>query len=106
MIHSSIYFSRCEWGAGHRVRELFVAILAAEAGNPALTALATGGIYLGGGTAPRILAELQTPAFPDTLRPDGCLRELLSAMPVHAILETKAGRHGAAVSGMTVRDSD
>ena len=41
--------------ACEKALDLFVSIYGAEAGNLALTALATGGVYIGGGIAPKIL---------------------------------------------------
>jgi glucokinase len=84
-----------------RVVDLFVAILGAEAGNLALKILATGGIYLGGGIPPRIVKELQSPAFMDALRSKGRFRQLLANMPVHIILNSKAGLLGAAAFGLS-----
>ncbi len=43
--------------------DLFVTIYGAEAGNLALKGMATGGVYLGGGIAPKILTKLQSPQF-------------------------------------------
>jgi glucokinase len=82
--------------------ELFVEILGAEAGNLALKVLATGGIYLAGGMSPRILAELQQPAFSEALRSKGRFRERLMEMPVHVILNPEAGLLGAAAFGLAV----
>jgi len=84
--------------------KLFVTILGAEAGNLALKILATGGIYLGGGISPRILADLQTPAFLEALRSKGRFRQLLTNMPIHVIMNSKAGLLGAAAYGLTVPD--
>jgi glucokinase len=83
--------------------DLFVAILGAEAGNLALKVLSTGGIYLGGGMSPRILAELQKPAFIEALRSKGRFQELLTDMPVHVILNSGAGLLGAAAFGLATR---
>jgi glucokinase len=82
--------------------ELFVAILGAEAGNLALKILATGGIYLGGGIPPRIIPSLQRPAFLDALRSKGRFRQLLTNMPVHVIMNPKAGLLGAAAFGLSM----
>lgn len=82
--------------------ELFVAILGAEAGNLALKILATGGIYLGGGISPRIIKDLQAPAFLEALRSKGRFRQLLTNMPVHVILNSKAGLLGVAAYGLTM----
>ncbi len=80
--------------------DLFVAILGAEAGNLALKILATGGIYLGGGIPPRILTHLQKPAFREALRSKGRFYAMLADMPVHVILNAKAGLAGAAAFGL------
>ncbi len=82
--------------------ELFVAILGAEAGNLALKILATGGIYLGGGISPRIIDELQAPSFLEALRSKGRFRRLLANMPVHVIMNAKAGLLGAAAYGLSM----
>jgi glucokinase len=83
--------------------ELFVAILGAEAGNLALKILATGGIYLGGGISPRVANELHTPMFLDALRSKGRFRQLLTNMPLHVIMNPKAGLLGAAAYGLTMQ---
>jgi len=92
----------CELAAA--TLDLFVAILGAEAGNLALKVLSTGGVYLGGGISPRILKELQKPAFLEFMRSKGRFEELLSNMPVHVILNAKAGLLGAAAYGLDLTD--
>lgn len=82
------------------VLDLFVEILASEAGNLALKILSTGGIYLGGGISPRILKYLQKPQFLEMLRSKGRFYAMLSNMPVHVILNSKAGLLGAADYGL------
>lgn len=83
--------------------ELFVSILGSEAGNLALKVLATGGIYLGGGIPPRIITDLQSPAFQDILRSKGRFRQLLTNMPLHVIMNSKAGLLGAAAFGLSAQ---
>jgi glucokinase len=85
--------------------ELFVAILGAEAGNLALKILATGGIYLGGGISPRILDDLHQPAFLEAVRSKGRFRQLITNMPLHVIINSKAGLLGAAAFGLTAPDA-
>jgi glucokinase len=80
--------------------DLFVEILGAEAGNLALKVLSTGGIYLGGGIPPRILKQLENPTFLQALRSKGRFEQLLTDMPVHVILNAKAGLLGAAAFGL------
>ena len=78
---------------------LFVAILAAEAGNMALKVYATGGVYLGGGIPPRILPWLEAPEFLEIFRAKGRFAELLSAAPVHVIKNPKVALLGGAYFG-------
>ena len=81
--------------------ELFVDILAAEAGNLALKVLATGGVYIGGGLPPRVLPLIKRSRFLQIFRDKGRFSELLSRIPVHVILEPKAGLLCAAAAAMS-----
>lgn len=83
-----------------RVMEIFASVLAAKAGNLALTVMATGGIYLGGGIPPRILPLLQRESFMNTFRYKGRLSGLMQRIPVRVILNAKAGLLGAARMAM------
>ncbi len=76
--------------------QLFVSILAAEAGNLALKGLTTGGIYLGGGIPPRILPYLTPETFMASFTNKGRMSYLLQDMPVRVILNPKAALIGAA----------
>lgn len=76
--------------------DLFVSLYAAEAGNFALKILATGGVYLGGGIAPRIVGKLRTPEFMDSFSDKGRMRDLLESIPVSVILNDGTGLLGAA----------
>jgi glucokinase len=78
---------------------VFVSILGAEAGNMALKVLATGGVYLGGGIPPRILPYLSGEQFMKAFTNKGRLSNLLSAVPVHVILNPKIALLGAARHG-------
>ena len=75
---------------------LFCSILGAEAGNLALKTLATGGVYIGGGIAPRLLPFLDEGPFLTAFRRKGRMADLLFRMPVHVILEPRAALIGAA----------
>ncbi len=75
---------------------LFVSILGAQAGNVALTLMATGGVYLGGGIPPKILPLLQDGAFLNAFRNKGRLSRVLEGMPVHVICNPDAQLLGAA----------
>lgn len=75
---------------------LFVSVYGAEAGNLALKALATHGVYLGGGITPKILNALSSAAFLSAFADKGRFREFMSGVPVRAILNDRAGLIGAA----------
>ncbi|MCE5264152.1 MAG: glucokinase [Deltaproteobacteria bacterium] len=79
-----------------RTIRLFCSILGAEAGNLALKTLSTGGVYIGGGIAPRLLPYLEEPGFAAAFRRKGRMAELLSRMPLRVILEPRAALIGAA----------
>lgn len=77
--------------------DMFVEAYGAEAGNLALRSVSTGGLYVGGGIAPKILQALTTGAFMKALRAKPPLHAMLSAMPVKVILNAESGLLGAAV---------
>jgi glucokinase len=82
------------------VLHMFVEILGAEAGNLALKSLSTGGIYLGGGIPPRILDQLKQAYFLEAVNNKGRFKDLLSNIPIHVILNARAGLLGAAFVGL------
>ena len=77
--------------------ELFVHLYGVEAGNHALKIMATGGIYIGGGIAPRILDKLKGPLFMQGLLSKGRMRPLLEGMPVRVILNDRTALYGPAL---------
>jgi glucokinase len=77
--------------------DLFVSAYGAVAGNFALAAVTRGGVFVGGGIAPRILPALEKPAFIEAFNAKSPMNPLLEAMPVHVILNPDAGLLGAAV---------
>lgn len=76
---------------------LFVDLYGAVAGNFALTVLATGGVLLGGGIAPKILPALKTGGFMRAFTDKGRFRELLENTPVAVILDSETALLGAAI---------
>jgi glucokinase len=76
--------------------ELFVSILAAEAGNLVLRHMATGGLFFGGGIPPRILSFLEKPLFAKWFGRKGRLSRLPEKAPVRVILNSKVALVGAA----------
>jgi glucokinase len=92
--------------------DMFVSAYGAEAGNLALKVLSVGGLYVGGGIAPRILEKLKDGTFMKAFTDKGRLSQLLINMPVRIILESRAAQIGAAayaearaaeVSGVSAR---
>ena len=77
--------------------DLFVHLYGAEAGNHALKIMARGGVYIGGGIAPKILPRLQTPLFMQAFLDKGRMRPLLEAMPVRVILNDRTALYGPAL---------
>jgi glucokinase len=79
-----------------RALDVFASIYGAQAGNLALTILATGGVYVAGGIAPRNLTKLKDGTFVRAFRDKGRLSGLVESIPVHVILNTRIGLLGAA----------
>ena len=75
--------------------DLFVSLYGAEAGNVALRYLATGGVYLGGGIAPKIVERLKGPPFMMAFSAKGRLSPLLETIPVRVILNDRTALLGA-----------
>ena len=86
-----------------RALDLFVSIYGAEAGNLALKVNATGGVFLGGGIAPRIIDKLKSPAFMEAFTAKGRMRPLLEAVPVRVILNDMTALVGAALCDSSAR---
>jgi glucokinase len=78
--------------------DLLIHFSGAEAGNLALKMLAVGGVYLGGGIAPKILKKLQSPRFMDSFTSKGPekMRPMLKKIPVYIINFELNGLYGAA----------
>ena len=76
--------------------KIFAGAYGAEAGNIALQVLATGGMYLGGGIAPKILKTLKNGAFIQAFIDKGRLSPLVESVPVRVILDDTCALLGAA----------
>jgi len=76
--------------------DLWISIYGAEAGNMALKVLALGGVYLGGGIAPKILTKLAGPLFMQAFLGKGRMQPLLESIPVCVITNGNTGLLGAA----------
>ncbi len=81
-----------------RSMDLFCKLYGAQAGNLGLTGLASGGIYVAGGVAPRIIDMLKNGLFMQGfMNKEERMQDLLAAMPVRVVLNTRVGLMGAAV---------
>jgi len=76
--------------------DLFVSFYGAMAGNLGLLAVSTGGLFVGGGIAPKILDRLKAGGFMEAFTNKGRLSPLLELMPVQVILDADAALMGAA----------
>lgn len=76
--------------------DLFISCFGAEAGNLALKFLATGGVFVGGGIAPKIIQKLNGQTFINAFTGKGRFKHLLEAIPVRVILNDKTALLGAA----------
>ncbi|HUL04626.1 MAG TPA: glucokinase [Gemmatimonadales bacterium] len=74
----------------------FMGLYGSEAGNLALKTMATGGVYVGGGIAPKNLDKLKDGTFMKRFVAKGRMQKLLEAMPVNVILNDKTALLGAA----------
>lgn len=83
--------------------DLLIAILGAQAGNLALTVMATGGVYVGGGIAPRILARLRAGGFLEAFTAKGRFAPLLRRIPVRVITNDLTALMGAARAASALR---
>lgn len=79
-----------------RTLDLYVRLYGQEAGNLALKLMATGGLWVGGGIAPKILPILEKGGFIDGFLAKGRMRPLLEATPVKVILDDRTALFGAA----------
>jgi len=82
-----------------RSMDLFCKLYGAQAGNLGLTGLASGGVYVAGGVAPRIIEMLKNGLFMDGfMNKEERMQGLLSAMPVRVVVNAKVGLMGSAVA--------
>ena len=77
--------------------DMFTSTLGSESGNLALRSLATGGVYIGGGIAPKLLNRLKSNTFLDAFRAKAPMEHILSDIPIHVVLSENLALLGAAV---------
>ncbi len=74
----------------------FVSLYGAQAGNLALTIMATGGVWIGGGIVTKILPKMQNGPFLDSFRDKGRYVDVMLDMPVRVLLNARTSLLGAA----------
>lgn len=96
----------CE--AATQALDFFVELLGSEAGNLALKTMSRGGVFLGGGIAPKILDRLRQPAFLEAFCAKGRMRPVLEKMPIVVVLAPNTALLGAAryASAISCRRAD
>jgi glucokinase len=80
--------------------DMFIDIYGAEAGNAALKFMAFGGVFIGGGIAPKIAKRMTKYGFMESFFNKGRMRPLLERMPVKIIMNNKTALLGAARCAM------
>ncbi len=75
---------------------IFASVLGAQAGNMALSMLATGGIYLGGGISPKLASYLPQSGIIESYLNKGRLSDIVHKVPLNLILDDHAALIGAA----------
>src|SRR5690606_27356485 len=76
--------------------DLVTTMFRAEAGNLALTVMATGGLYVAGGVGPHTLPKIRDGTFTSAFRDKGRLSDVVARIPVRAIVNPHVGLIGAA----------
>ena len=82
---------------------LFCKIYGAQTGNLALTCLATGGVYIAGGVAAKIITEIKAGGFMQAFCDKGKMSGLLENMPVKVVMNPKVGLIGAAYAATRLK---
>lgn len=80
--------------------DMFVAVYGAMAGNLALMLKSSGGLYVGGGIAPKIIEKLKDGVFVRNYVDKGRLSGLVESIPVRVILDDKTALYGAALCAL------
>jgi glucokinase len=75
--------------------DIFVSIYGAAAGNLGLQMVATGGVFIGGGIAPKIIKKLKDAEFLKAFQAKGRASSLLKDIPVRVITNDKTALLGA-----------
>jgi glucokinase len=76
--------------------DLFTSIYGAAAGNLALQVMAVGGVFVGGGIAPKIIWKLKDGTFMKAFKDKGRLSRIVAQVPVRVIMNERTALLGAA----------
>lgn len=79
-----------------RAVEIFLSLYGAEAGNLALKTLPTGGLFVAGGIAPKLIEALRRGAFLEAFLAKGRMRAVLEEIRVAVVTDPSVGLLGAA----------
>src|SRR4029453_5892669 len=82
--------------------EIFIGVYGAEAGNIALRTVATAGVYIGGGIAPKILPALESGTFLDAFRSKEPMADFVATIPIAVIMNPDTGLPVAGVHAQQV----
>jgi glucokinase len=75
---------------------IFVSVFGAETGNCALHYMTTGGIFIGGSIAAKIVPKMKDPVFLESFLDKGRMEAILKDMPVKIVANDDCGLIGAA----------
>ncbi len=81
--------------------DIFISVYGAEAGNVALETLATGGVFVAGGIAPKLLHKFKQPTFIKAFTDKGRLTPVLKRIPVNVVTNENLALLGAARCAVT-----
>jgi glucokinase len=76
---------------------MFTGLYGSETGNQALKLMATGGVFIGGGIAPKLISWLERPEFIQAFRDKGQMQPLMDGMPVKVIMNDRTALFGPAM---------
>jgi len=77
--------------------DFFLGLYGAQAGNLALTVMATGGVFVGGGIVVKMLEKMRSGRFLEAFLAKGRYRDIfMRRIPVHVVLEPRTAMIGAA----------
>ena len=86
--------------------EIFADVYGSEAGDLALKILPSGGLFVAGGIAPKILPFLRSGKFMQAFLDKGRLKPAISSIPVHVVLNPDVGSIGASLRASQIAASE